>query len=100
MSDPKSLLVIDGNEVDVRPGETILHAARRIGIDIPTLCHDDRLDPAAACRLCLVEVEGARLMQPACATRTSCPGCARTSTSSSPTCRGSSPASPTGCSAA
>ncbi|MCB1054793.1 MAG: (2Fe-2S)-binding protein [Acidobacteria bacterium] len=71
MSDPKSLLVIDGNEVDVRPGETILHAARRIGIDIPTLCHDDRLDPAAACRLCLVEVEGARLMQPACATRTS-----------------------------
>jgi predicted molibdopterin-dependent oxidoreductase YjgC len=61
-------LVIDGNEVDVRPGETILQAAARLDIEIPTLCHDPRLTPAAACRLCLVEVDGARLMQPACAT--------------------------------
>ncbi len=75
----KKFVVIDGNEVDLKPGETILHAARRIGIDIPTLCHDDRLSPAAACRLCLVEVEGARLLQPACAVPTQANMVVRTS---------------------
>ena len=69
-SSDQQFVVIDGNEIDVQPGETILHAARRAGIEIPTLCHDDRLSPAAACRLCLVEVEGSRLMQPACAVPT------------------------------
>ncbi len=66
MSESK-FVVIDGNEIDYRQGETVLEAARRLGIDIPVLCHDDRLEPAGACRMCLVEVEGARLMQPACA---------------------------------
>ncbi len=37
---------------------TVLEACRKVGIGIPTLCHDDRLEPAAACRLCVVEVEG------------------------------------------
>lgn len=64
-------VIIDGNEVEFREGETILQAARRIDKEIPTLCHDDRLEPAGACRICLVEVEGSRLMQPACAYRTS-----------------------------
>lgn len=63
----RNLLVIDGNEVSFTPGETVLQVARRAGIDIPTLCHDDRLTPAGACRLCLVEVDKARLMQPSCA---------------------------------
>ena len=63
-------IVIDGNELPYQEGETVLHAARRAGIDIPVLCHDDRLEPAGACRICLVEVEGQRLMQPACAYRT------------------------------
>ena len=63
-------VVIDGSETEYREGETILHAARRLGVEIPTLCHDDRLEPAGACRICLVEVEGSRLMQPACAYRT------------------------------
>jgi predicted molibdopterin-dependent oxidoreductase YjgC len=63
-------VIIDGSEVEFRPGETILQAARRIGTEIPTLCHDDRLEPAGACRMCMVEVEGSRLMQPACAYRT------------------------------
>ena len=40
-----------------------------MGVDIPTLCHDDRLEPYGACRLCLVEVEGARGAVPACATK-------------------------------
>lgn len=69
MSDSK-FVVIDGSETEYREGETVLHAARRLGIEIPTLCHDDRLEPAGACRICLVEVEGSRLMQPACAFRT------------------------------
>ena len=63
-------LTIDGREVDFRAGETILQAARRLGTEIPVLCHDDRLEPAGACRICLVEVEGQRLMQPACAFKT------------------------------
>lgn len=62
-------VVIDGNEIAFREGETILEAARRAAIEIPTICHDDRVTPAGACRMCLVEVEGARLMQPACASK-------------------------------
>jgi predicted molibdopterin-dependent oxidoreductase YjgC len=65
MSESKPI-VIDGNEIPWREGETILQAARRLEIDIPTLCHDPRIRPAGACRMCLVEVEGQRLMQPAC----------------------------------
>lgn len=68
--DRKQLIVIDGNEVDFCPGETVLEAATRIEVNIPTLCHDPRLDPAGACRMCLVEVEGSRVMQPACAFKT------------------------------
>ena len=49
-------VIVDGNELDFRPGETILQTARRAEIEIPVLCHDDRLTPAAACRICLVEV--------------------------------------------
>ena len=70
--DPVSkFVIIDGNELHFRPGETILQAAARAEIEIPTICHDPRLTPAGACRMCLVEVEGARLMQPACAAQTS-----------------------------
>lgn len=59
-------VVIDGSEIPFRENETILEAARQAGVQIPTLCHDERLSPAGACRLCLVEVERANLMQPAC----------------------------------
>ena len=59
-------VVIDGNELSFEDGETILQAAARAEIEIPTLCWDPRLSPAGACRMCLVEVEGSRLMQPAC----------------------------------
>lgn len=62
-------VIIDGNETPYREGQTILQAARELDLQIPTLCHDDRLTPAGACRICLVEVEGAPLMQPACHTR-------------------------------
>ncbi len=59
-------VVIDGNELSFEDGETILQAAARADIEIPTLCWDPRLSSAGACRMCLVEVEGSRLMQPAC----------------------------------
>lgn len=60
-------IYIDDQPCTAFPGETVLAAARRAGIDIPTLCHDDRLAPAGACRSCLVEVEGQRRLQPSCA---------------------------------
>ena len=49
---------INGQSVSATEGETILTVAERSGIEIPTLCHDPRLEPAGACRTCLVEVEG------------------------------------------
>ena len=61
-------LTIDGQEVLGERGETILEAAQRVGIHIPTLCYEPRLPATAACRICLVEVEGARKMAPSCST--------------------------------
>jgi NADH dehydrogenase/NADH:ubiquinone oxidoreductase subunit G len=51
------LLQIDGIEVEAKEGMTILEAAQSVGIDIPTLCHHDKLEPYGACRICTVEVE-------------------------------------------
>ncbi len=62
-------LNIDGVEVTTTPDRTILEAAREVGIRIPSLCYDRRMDPFGACRICIVEVEGARGLLPACATR-------------------------------
>jgi ferredoxin len=62
-----SRMRIDGQAVDISPGETIVDAARRAGTDIPTLCYDPRLSPGGSCRLCLVEVEGRAQPVPACA---------------------------------
>jgi formate dehydrogenase major subunit len=58
-------LKIDGREVTVRDGATILDAAKQLGIDIPVLCHDDRYDPVGVCRMCVVDV-GARVYAAAC----------------------------------
>jgi formate dehydrogenase major subunit len=62
-------VVLDGKIVKGHPGETILGLARRHGIHIPTLCHDDRLEPFTSCYLCVVEVDGMKGHQPACSTR-------------------------------
>ena len=51
-------LKIDGIEVEVEKGRTILEAAQAAGIRIPTLCHDRRLIPFGACRLCVVQEKG------------------------------------------
>lgn len=60
---------IEGRELPFAPGETVLDVARRHDIEIPTLCHDPRLEPAGACRTCLVEIDGWRRLAPACATK-------------------------------
>ncbi|HEX9868539.1 MAG TPA: 2Fe-2S iron-sulfur cluster-binding protein, partial [Candidatus Tectomicrobia bacterium] len=57
---------IDGQSVQVPPGTTIWEAARQVGIDIPVLCHHPNLTPVAVCRVCAVEVEGARVLAAAC----------------------------------
>ncbi len=62
-------LTIDGRQIEVAPGTTILEACEQIGIEIPTLCYMKELRPEGSCRMCLVEVKGARNLQTAC-TRT------------------------------
>ncbi len=59
---------IDGQEIVCHQGETVLEVARRAGIQIPTLCHEPRLPATGACRMCVVEVEGARKVMTSCTT--------------------------------
>jgi len=65
---PKRLveLTVDGRAVSVTEGSTILDACRRLGIETPTLCYSDTLTPVNVCRVCVVEVEGARVLVPSC----------------------------------
>jgi predicted molibdopterin-dependent oxidoreductase YjgC len=60
-------LEIDGEPVRVREGATILDACKARGIEIPTLCYGETLTPVNACRVCMVEVEGSRVLVPSCA---------------------------------
>jgi NADH dehydrogenase/NADH:ubiquinone oxidoreductase subunit G len=60
---------LDGREASAPEGELLVHAAARHGVFIPTLCHDDKLDPYGGCRMCVVGVEGSPRPLPACATR-------------------------------
>ena len=62
-------LTINGQSVAAQPGETVLTAAQHAGIDIPALCAQEGMAPWAACRLCLVEVEGTSKLQTACTTQ-------------------------------
>ena len=61
-------LTIDGQEVAVPAGTTVLEAASAVGIEIPTLCYHEKLLPLGGCRLCLVEIERMRGLQTACTT--------------------------------
>lgn len=61
-------LNIDGLQVSVVAGTSILEAARSVGIEIPNFCYDKDLTVAGACRICVVEVQGYRNLLPACAT--------------------------------
>jgi predicted molibdopterin-dependent oxidoreductase YjgC len=57
---------IDGEDVQVTEGTTILEACRGLDIDTPTLCQLENLTPVNVCRACVVEVEGSRVLVPAC----------------------------------
>ena len=59
---------IDGKEVSVEQGATVIEAAQKLGTYIPHFCYHKKLSIAASCRMCLVEVEKAPKPLPACAT--------------------------------
>ncbi|MCP4266772.1 MAG: formate dehydrogenase subunit alpha [Candidatus Brocadiaceae bacterium] len=64
-------LTINDETYEAEQGKTILEVARANDIWIPTLCHDNRLEPYGGCRICLVEVKGARQLVPSCISRVS-----------------------------
>jgi predicted molibdopterin-dependent oxidoreductase YjgC len=66
MMDKKITLTIDGRELEAYPGQTILAVARENGIFIPTLCHYAKTTNVGACRVCMVEVKGARSLVASC----------------------------------
>ncbi len=65
----RTAITLQGKTCAFEPGETVLEIAQRNGVEIPTLCHDPRLEPAGACRTCLVEIGGWKRLAPACATK-------------------------------
>ena len=62
-------LNIDGKDVEIEKGKTVLEAARKVNIEIPTLCFLKEINEAGDCRMCLVEVEGRRGYSPSCITK-------------------------------
>src|SRR5436189_3004477 len=74
-SEKPNTFTIDEGEVDIRPGETIFCAARRLGIKLPHLCYSPKpgYRPDGNCRVCMVEVEGERVLAASCI-RTPTPG--------------------------
>jgi len=65
--DADNTIIINGNEFPFSPGETILQVARKNSIEIPTLCHMKNASPTGQCRVCVVEVKGARSLVASCA---------------------------------
>ena len=65
----KVKLKIDGKEVEIEKGSTVLQAARKANIDIPTLCFLKEINAAGDCRMCIVEIEGRRGFVPSCITQ-------------------------------
>ncbi len=66
-AEPKQVdIIIDGRPMQVPEAWTILEACRSIGVDTPTLCYLENLTPVNVCRICVVEIKGARTLAPAC----------------------------------
>ena len=59
-------LTMDGKEISAEPGKTLLEVARDNGIDVPTICFHEATTATGLCRMCVVEVDGMRVLQPAC----------------------------------
>ena len=65
---PRTVTVeIDDTPVSVPEGSTLLDAAKQAGVETPTLCYLENLTPVNVCRVCVVELEGSRVLVPACA---------------------------------
>ena len=63
-------VTINGKLIQTSPDKTILEVVREHNLDdIPTLCHDERIEPFGSCFLCVVEVEGINRLLPSCATK-------------------------------
>ena len=62
-------IYINDKPYEVAEGKTVLEAAWENGIKIPTLCHHPELQPIGACRICVIEIEGMRTLQPACTSK-------------------------------
>ena len=62
-------LNIDGQDVEIEKGKTVIQAARKANIDIPTLCFLKEINEAGDCRMCIVEIEGRRGFSPSCITK-------------------------------
>ena len=65
MSHDKITFNLDGEDMQVDAGTSLLDACRSKGAQVPTLCHEDRLEPFGGCRMCLVELDGAPRPVPA-----------------------------------
>src|SRR5512140_3226415 len=57
---------LNGDTISAFEGETIIHAAKRHGVDIPHLCYKEGMRPDGNCRACMVEVKGERVLAPSC----------------------------------
>jgi NADH-quinone oxidoreductase subunit G/[NiFe] hydrogenase diaphorase moiety small subunit len=66
MASEKIEIIIDDKPIRIPPGTTILQAAQKLGIKIPTLCNHKDLFPSGICRICLVEIEGQKKLQTSC----------------------------------
>ena len=67
MNEPAPIsITINGRPVQARTGQTVYEAAAATGIHIPALCYHPRLKPEGACRICLVEIDKQRSLQPSC----------------------------------
>lgn len=66
MTEKTITVTIDGREIEVEPGMTILEAAEQAGIDIPVICYHEATTPNGLCRMCVVDVNHGRVLQPAC----------------------------------
>ena len=62
-------ITIDGEHIVASSNDTILDVANRLGIKIPTLCHDSRLKPYSSCFVCVVQINGNNNLQPSCSTK-------------------------------
>ena len=66
MADDAIKLTLDGERIEIAKGATLLDAANQAGIDIPVICYHEATSPNGLCRICVVDVDGGRVLQPAC----------------------------------